>query len=156
MGLILKSNHHYTLGITPKCVTKGGIHMRGLARGQHRSEELSQRWRTVFLQMTKTGTYNKMYWSRDNGSNFYYSYWHYNQQWIWLQCTCRCGSILHCLIYWKQCFIYYLGFRRKWSRQVQRNFRRNCKSSYFVVLNFFRIFVLFICGTVFYTEFSTR
>ena len=31
--------------ITPKRVTSGGINLRGLAPGQHSSEETSQRWR---------------------------------------------------------------------------------------------------------------
>ena len=34
-------------GITPKRVTSGGIHLRGLAPGRHSSEEISQRWRVV-------------------------------------------------------------------------------------------------------------
>ena len=38
-----KSNLHYTRGITPKRVTSGGAHLRGLAPGQHSSEETSQR-----------------------------------------------------------------------------------------------------------------
>ena len=42
-----KSNLHYTRGITPKCVTSGGIHLRSLAPERHNSEETSQRWRTV-------------------------------------------------------------------------------------------------------------
>ena len=36
---------HYTRDITPKRVTSGGIHLRGLAPGQHSSEETSQRCR---------------------------------------------------------------------------------------------------------------
>ena len=42
-----KSNLHYTRRITPKRVTSGGAHLRGLAPGQHSSEETSQRWRVV-------------------------------------------------------------------------------------------------------------
>ena len=42
-----KSNLYYTRGVTPKRVTIGGIHLRGLAPGQHSSEETSQRWRVV-------------------------------------------------------------------------------------------------------------
>ena len=42
-----KSNLHYTRGITPKRVTSGGAHLRGLAPGLHSSEETSQRWRAV-------------------------------------------------------------------------------------------------------------
>ena len=42
-----KSNLHYTRGITPKRVTIGGAHLRGLAPGQHSSERTSQRWRAV-------------------------------------------------------------------------------------------------------------
>ena len=34
-----KSNLPYTRGITPKRVTSGGIHLCGLAPGQHSSEE---------------------------------------------------------------------------------------------------------------------
>ena len=34
-------------GITPKRVTSGRAHLRGLAPGQHSSEETSQRWRAV-------------------------------------------------------------------------------------------------------------
>ena len=37
-----KLNLHYTRCITPKRVTSGGIHLRGLAPGQHSSEETSQ------------------------------------------------------------------------------------------------------------------
>ena len=40
-------NLHYTRGITPKRVTKGGAHLCGLARGQHSYEKTSQRWRIV-------------------------------------------------------------------------------------------------------------
>ena len=40
----IKSNLHYTRGITPKRVTSGGAHLRSLAPGQHSSEETSQRW----------------------------------------------------------------------------------------------------------------
>ena len=42
-----KSNLYYTRGITPKRVTSGGVHLRGLAPGQHASEEMTQRWQTV-------------------------------------------------------------------------------------------------------------
>ena len=44
---IKKSNLHYTRSITPKRVTSGGVHLSGLAPGQHSSEETSQRWRAV-------------------------------------------------------------------------------------------------------------
>ena len=36
-----KSNLHYTLAITPKRVTSGGVHLRGLMPGQHSSEKKS-------------------------------------------------------------------------------------------------------------------
>ena len=39
-----KSNLHYSRGMTPKHLTSGGAHHRGLAPGQHSSEETSQRW----------------------------------------------------------------------------------------------------------------
>ena len=42
-----KSNLHYTRRITPKRVTSGGAHLRGLAPGLHSSEEALQRWQTV-------------------------------------------------------------------------------------------------------------
>ena len=42
-----KSNLNYIRGITPKRVTSGGAHLRGLAPGLHSSEETSQRWRAV-------------------------------------------------------------------------------------------------------------
>ena len=42
-----KPNLHYTRGITPKRVTSGKIHLRGLAPGHHSSEETSLRWRVV-------------------------------------------------------------------------------------------------------------
>ena len=42
-----KSNLHYTRRITPKRVTSCGAHLRGLAPGQHSSEETSQRWQVV-------------------------------------------------------------------------------------------------------------
>ena len=42
-----KSNLHYTRRITPKRVTSCGAHLRGLAPGQHSSEETSQQWRVV-------------------------------------------------------------------------------------------------------------
>ena len=44
---ILKSNLHYTRGITPQRVTSGGAHLRDLTLGQHRCEETSQQWRAV-------------------------------------------------------------------------------------------------------------
>ena len=40
-------NLHYTRWNTPKRVTSGGAHLRGLAPGLHSSEETSQRWRAV-------------------------------------------------------------------------------------------------------------
>ena len=43
----IKSNLHYTRRNTPKRVTSCGAHLRGLAPGQHSSEESSQRWRVV-------------------------------------------------------------------------------------------------------------
>ena len=46
-GQKIKSNVHYTRGITPKRVTSGGAHLCGLAPGLHSSEETSQRWRAV-------------------------------------------------------------------------------------------------------------
>ena len=45
--MIRKSNFHYTRGITPKRMTSGGVHIRGLVPGQHSSDETSQRWRAV-------------------------------------------------------------------------------------------------------------
>ena len=39
-----KSNLHYSFGISPKLVTRSGIHFRGLALGQRSSEETSLRW----------------------------------------------------------------------------------------------------------------
>ena len=42
-----KSNPRYTLAITPKRVTSSGVHLRGLAPGQHSFEETSQLWRAV-------------------------------------------------------------------------------------------------------------
>ena len=41
------SNLHYIYNITSKRVTSGGIHLHGLAPGQHSSEETSQRWQAV-------------------------------------------------------------------------------------------------------------
>ena len=53
-----KKNFPHFYGITPKRVTSGGAHLRGLAPGQHSSEETSQRWRadidTVF-RLTRPG-----------------------------------------------------------------------------------------------------
>ena len=40
-------NFHYTRGSTPKRVTSGGAHLRGLAPAQHSSEETSQGWRAA-------------------------------------------------------------------------------------------------------------
>ena len=42
-----KPNLHYTRGITPKRVSSAGVHLRGLAPGQHSSEKMSQWWQTV-------------------------------------------------------------------------------------------------------------
>ena len=44
---IKKSNLRYTCRITPKRVKSCGAHLRGLAPGQHSSEETSQRWRVI-------------------------------------------------------------------------------------------------------------
>ena len=44
---LVKLNLHYTRRITPKRVTSCGAHLRGLAPGQHSSEEASQPWRVV-------------------------------------------------------------------------------------------------------------
>ena len=47
---VLKHQHKnqvnllYTCVITPKRVTSGGVHLRGLAPDQHSSDERSQRW----------------------------------------------------------------------------------------------------------------
>ena len=41
------SNFYYTYGITPKRVTSGGAHLRGLAPGQYSFEETSERWRVI-------------------------------------------------------------------------------------------------------------
>ena len=44
------TNLHYTLGITPKRVTSGGDHFRGLARGQHKLvAAVVSRWRHCVL-----------------------------------------------------------------------------------------------------------
>ena len=42
-----KKKLHYTRGITPNRVKSDGANFRGLAPGQHSSEETSQRWRAV-------------------------------------------------------------------------------------------------------------
>ena len=44
---ILQSTLHYTRCIAPKRVTSAGIHLRGLAPGQHSYKETSQRWHAV-------------------------------------------------------------------------------------------------------------
>ena len=46
-NVIIESNLRYTRGNTPKCETSGGTRLRGLALGQHSSEETSQRRRAV-------------------------------------------------------------------------------------------------------------
>ena len=43
----LKSNLHYTCGITPKRVTSGGVYLLRLGPGQHSYKETSQRWEVV-------------------------------------------------------------------------------------------------------------
>ena len=42
-----KSNLHYTRGILLKRTTSDGVHLRGLASGEHSFEETSQRWQAV-------------------------------------------------------------------------------------------------------------
>ena len=42
-----KSNLRCFSGITPRRVTSGGVHLRGLAPGQHSSDETAQGWRVV-------------------------------------------------------------------------------------------------------------
>ena len=42
-----KSNLHYTYGVTSKCVTSGGTHLRDLAPGQHTFEETWKQWQAV-------------------------------------------------------------------------------------------------------------
>ena len=44
---MIKSNLHYSRGITPKRVRSGGMLLRGLAPGQHRFEGISQWCRVV-------------------------------------------------------------------------------------------------------------
>ena len=44
---VKKLNLHYTRDITTKRLTSGGSHLRGLAPGQHRAEEISQSWRAA-------------------------------------------------------------------------------------------------------------
>ena len=43
----IKLNLYYTRDTTPKRVTSGGAHLRGLASGLHSSEVTSQWWRVV-------------------------------------------------------------------------------------------------------------
>ena len=48
-----KSNLHYTRGITPKRVTSGEIHRRGLASGQHKNgTEVVNRWQQHMSNLT--------------------------------------------------------------------------------------------------------
>ena len=63
-----KSNLYYTRDIPPKRVTNGGNHLRGLAPGQHSSEETSQRWRAVGNSVSKwtTSRIKPMTYSADN------------------------------------------------------------------------------------------
>ena len=42
-----KKNLYYTRDITPKRVTSGGAHLRGIAPGQHSSEKTLQQWQIV-------------------------------------------------------------------------------------------------------------
>ena len=63
----IKSNFHYTRRITPKRVTSCGAHLRGLAPGQHSSEETSQRWR---LGVDLTGPRIKPQTSRTDSVRF--------------------------------------------------------------------------------------
>ena len=46
-GQELKSNLHYTRGITPKRVRNGGAPLLSLTPYQHSFEEISQRWQVV-------------------------------------------------------------------------------------------------------------
>ena len=43
----VKSNFHYTCGITPTHLTSGGANRRRLAHGQHSFEDMWQRWRAI-------------------------------------------------------------------------------------------------------------
>ena len=45
--MCVKSNLHYTRGITPKNITSGRAHLRGVAPGLHSFEESSQRGRAI-------------------------------------------------------------------------------------------------------------
>ena len=49
-GLTNTSNLHYARMITPKRVTSGGVHLRGLAPGQHSSEKTPQRGKPLATQ----------------------------------------------------------------------------------------------------------
>ena len=40
-------NFNYTRRISPKRITRGGAHLRGVAHEQHSYEETSRRWRAV-------------------------------------------------------------------------------------------------------------
>ena len=42
-----KSNHYYTPGTMPKCVTSGGARGHGLAPGQHSYPEASRLWQEI-------------------------------------------------------------------------------------------------------------
>ena len=65
-----KSNLHDTGGITPKRVVSGRALLRGLAPGQHSSEETSQRWRGVGGAMSDlTGSENEPLTSRTDSDN---------------------------------------------------------------------------------------
>ena len=54
-----KSNLHYTRGITPKRVTSGRAHLRGLAPGLHSSEETLQLWQAIDDTADLTGPGNE-------------------------------------------------------------------------------------------------
>ena len=58
LGVAGKSNLHYTRVITPRRVTSGRAHFRGLAHRQQQLQETSKRWRaagdTVF-DLTRSG-----------------------------------------------------------------------------------------------------
>ena len=65
---------HFTSNFTPKRVTSGGVHLRGLAPGKHISEETLQRWQAVgdtVSYLTGTGIESKTFRGDNDVFNLY-------------------------------------------------------------------------------------
>ena len=105
----IKSSRHYTRGIKPECVTSDGVHLRGLAPGQHRNvTSVASRSATV-SDLTGPGIDPK---TSHTDSNVFHHYFNRREK--------RKSSCLDAL-----------SFQKLWSQQLQVYYEMNFIRYYF-------------------------